>query len=72
MLSKLTWRSDSEALRARTGWFRDRLSHGEPLDNMIVEAFATVREAAKELSASDTMMSSFSEAWSYTKAKLLR
>ena len=38
---------DSEALRARTGWFRDRLSHGEPLDNMIVEAFATVREAAK-------------------------
>jgi preprotein translocase subunit SecA len=36
-----------EALRARTQQFRDRLQKGETLDNLLVEAFATVREAAK-------------------------
>ncbi|MDX9860758.1 MAG: preprotein translocase subunit SecA [Rhodospirillales bacterium] len=38
--------SDDE-LRARTGWFRERLANGEDLDDLLVEAFATVREAAK-------------------------
>ncbi|MEW5704768.1 MAG: preprotein translocase subunit SecA [Pseudomonadota bacterium] len=38
--------SDAE-LRARTPWFRERLAKGEPLDDLLVEAFATVREAAK-------------------------
>ena len=38
--------SDDE-LRARTGAYRDRLAKGEPLDDLLVEAFATVREAAK-------------------------
>ncbi len=38
--------SDDE-LRARTGWFRERLANGEELDDLLVEAFATVREAAK-------------------------
>jgi preprotein translocase subunit SecA len=36
-----------EALRAKTREFRDRLEQGETLDNLLVEAFATVREAAK-------------------------
>jgi preprotein translocase subunit SecA len=36
-----------EALRARTQVFRDRLAAGETLDDLLVEAFATVREAAK-------------------------
>ncbi|MSO77097.1 MAG: preprotein translocase subunit SecA [Alphaproteobacteria bacterium] len=36
-----------EELRARTGWFRERLAQGETLDDLLVEAFATVREAAK-------------------------
>jgi preprotein translocase subunit SecA len=36
-----------EALRARTQLFRDRLAAGETLDDLLVEAFATVREAAK-------------------------
>jgi len=35
------------ALRARTGAFRERLERGEPLDDLLPEAFATVREAAK-------------------------
>src|ERR1051326_8514692 len=36
-----------EALRARTAEFRQRLDDGTELDDLLVEAFATVREAAK-------------------------
>ena len=36
-----------EALRARTAEFRRRLDEGTELDDLLVEAFATVREAAK-------------------------
>ena len=36
-----------EALRGKTAEFRERLAKGESLDNLLVEAFATVREAAK-------------------------
>jgi len=38
--------SDAD-LRARTADFRQRLGNGEPLDDLLPEAFATVREAAK-------------------------
>src|SRR5947209_2996802 len=38
--------SDDE-LRAKTASFRERLSEGETLDDLLVEAFAAVREAAK-------------------------
>ena len=38
--------SDDE-LRARTDQFRERINQGESLDDLLVEAFATVREAAK-------------------------
>ncbi len=36
-----------EALAARTGEYRKRLADGAALDDLLVEAFATVREAAK-------------------------
>ena len=36
-----------EQLRAKTVEFRDRLTKGEKLDGLLIEAFATVREAAK-------------------------
>ena len=36
-----------DKLRARTGLFRERISNGEPLNKLLPEAFATVREAAK-------------------------
>jgi len=36
-----------EELRARTVRFREELANGRPLDDLLVEAFATVREAAK-------------------------
>jgi preprotein translocase subunit SecA len=35
-----------EALKAKTQQFRDRLTQGEKLDNLIPEAFAAVREAS--------------------------
>ena len=38
---------DDAALHARTDAFRQRLAAGESLDDLMVEAFATVREAAK-------------------------
>ena len=36
----------NEQLRAQTQMFRERLKNGETLDDIMVEAFATVREAA--------------------------
>ena len=36
-----------EKLIARTSWFRKRLSDGESEDDILEEAFSTVREAAK-------------------------
>ena len=36
-----------EEIRARTGWLRGRLEAGESLDDLLHDAFATVREAAK-------------------------
>ena len=36
-----------EQLRAKTAEFRERLTKGETLDDLLVEAFATVREASK-------------------------
>ncbi len=42
-----TYRSLSEEeLRGRTAWFKERLSAGETLDDLLPEAFATIREAA--------------------------
>ena len=38
---------DDTALRARTDWLRGRLEAGEGLDDILVDAFATVREAAR-------------------------
>ena len=38
-----------EALQARTPWLRERLAAGESLDDILPDAFATVREAAKRV-----------------------
>ena len=40
--------SDS-ALQAKTGEFRQRLANGEDLDDVLIEAFAVVREAGKRV-----------------------
>ncbi len=36
-----------EELRAKTGEFKSRLTQGETVDDLLIEAFATVREGAK-------------------------
>jgi len=38
---------DDDALKARTAEFRERLAKGQTLDQLLPEAFATVREAAR-------------------------
>ncbi|HYB21867.1 MAG TPA: preprotein translocase subunit SecA, partial [Thermodesulfobacteriota bacterium] len=38
--------SDAQ-LRSKTSEFRERLSRGEPLDDLLVDAFAVVREASR-------------------------
>jgi len=38
-----------EELKARTPWLKDRVKNGESLDDVEVEAYATVREAAKRV-----------------------
>ncbi len=40
---------DEAALKAKTGEFRDRLANGETMDDILEEAFATVREASKRV-----------------------
>ena len=35
-----------DALRAKTGEFRQRYDNGETLDDLLIEAFAVTREAA--------------------------
>ena len=44
--SRIVAMSDSE-LRSKTELFKERLSNGESLDDLMPEAFAVVREAAK-------------------------
>jgi preprotein translocase subunit SecA len=38
-----------EELQARTPWLKERLANGESLDALMVDAFATVREASKRV-----------------------
>ncbi|HUY11416.1 MAG TPA: preprotein translocase subunit SecA, partial [Candidatus Dormibacteraeota bacterium] len=40
---------DDEALRAKTAEFRQRLDRGEPLDDILPEAFAVAREAGRRV-----------------------
>ena len=46
--SKMAALSDDQ-LKAKTQEFKDRLANGETLDDILCEAFATVREAAKRV-----------------------
>ena len=40
---------DDAALQAKTGEFRERLANGQDLDDILLEAFAVVREAGKRV-----------------------
>ena len=57
-----------EELRAQTDKFRERYANGESLDDMLPEAFATVREALSAPWACVTLMYSSSAPWRCTRA----
>ena len=42
-------RLSDDGLRAKTGEFKERLSRGEPVDKLLPEAFAVVRETARRV-----------------------
>ncbi|MDK9725586.1 MAG: preprotein translocase subunit SecA [Sterolibacteriaceae bacterium MAG5] len=48
-LEKTTAALSDEQLAGRTAEFKQRLANGEPLDSLLPEAFATVREAGKRV-----------------------
>ncbi len=50
--------SRDEQLRSRTQAMRDEIANGKTLDDLLVPAFATVREAAKRCLASAISMCS--------------
>ena len=58
-----------EELRGRTSEFQQKYKNGLDLDDLLPEAFATVREAAKRTSVNDiTMCSSWAD-WYFTKVR---
>lgn len=57
-----------EELRGKTVEFRKRVKDGETLDELLPEAFAVVREAAKRTLASAIMTCSSSAVLSCTRA----
>ena len=42
---------DDQGLRDRTTAFRERAANGEPLDDLLPEAFAVVRESSRRVNA---------------------
>ena len=60
-----------EQLRAKTDEYRERYANGESLDDLLIEAFATVREAAKRcIGSCAILMCSSSAAWCCIKGMI--
>jgi preprotein translocase subunit SecA len=54
----MSWRNPTSSLmrtrlRGHTAWFRKRLADGETLDDLLCEAFATVKNACRRLVRDD-------------------
>jgi preprotein translocase subunit SecA len=67
--SRSSSKLSDDALRAKTAEFRERLAKGETLDDLLVEAFAVVREAAKRTLGQRPSTSSSRAAWCCTRAR---
>jgi len=52
-----------EALRAKTGEFRERLKKGETLDDLLPEAFAVVKGACRRMCGMDVHVSGYNQKW---------
>ncbi len=50
-------------LRAKTAEFRSRLDQGEPLDNLLPEAYAVVKNACRRLCGTDIHVSGYDQKW---------
>ncbi len=47
--------ASDEELKAKTPYFREKLQNGAELDDILVEAFAVVREAARRTVADEAL-----------------
>jgi preprotein translocase subunit SecA len=56
-------RLSDDALRAKTGEFRDRLAQGETVDDLLCEAFAVVKDACRRLSGTTIDVCGHPQAW---------
>lgn len=45
-----------EEIKAKTDEFKSRIAAGEPLDALLIEAFATVKQACKRLCGQEIMV----------------
>ena len=54
---------DEATLRGHTAWFRKRLAEGEPLDDILCEAFATVKNACRRLCGTTVDVCGHELAW---------
>ncbi|MFI5335053.1 MAG: DEAD/DEAH box helicase, partial [Chlamydiales bacterium] len=54
--------SDSE-LKQKTAEFRERLAQGEPLDKLLPEAYAVVKNACRRLCGTDVHVSGYNQKW---------
>ncbi|MBS3902771.1 MAG: preprotein translocase subunit SecA [Anaplasmataceae bacterium] len=52
-----------DALRAKTQEFRNRLEQGEPLDDLLPEAYATVKNACRRLCGTEVHVSGYNQNW---------
>lgn len=52
-----------EQLRAKTKEFKERLQKGESLDNLLPEAYATVKNVCRRLSGTEVHVSGYDQKW---------
>ncbi len=52
-----------EQLRHKTVEFRERLEQGEPLDNLLPEAYAAVKNVCRRLCGTDVHVSGYNQQW---------
>jgi preprotein translocase subunit SecA len=52
-----------DELRAKTEEFRKRLEQGEPLDDLLPEAYATVKNACRRLCGTEIHVSGYNQKW---------
>jgi len=52
-----------DALKAKTDEFKKRLEKGEPLDDLLIEAFAVVKNACRRLQGTEVHVSGYDQRW---------